>query len=288
MQVLVTGGTGVIGRALVDALRERDAGVRVLSRRPPPDAAVPGVNYVHGDLDTGAGLAAAVADVDVIAHCATAADYRRPERDVAQARQLLAAVGDARPHLLYISIVGVDRIRFSYYRAKLATERLIASSGLPWTTLRTTQFHDLVLLFLMLLARPPVMVVPRGFQVQPVDVRDVADRMATLALAEPAGRVPDLGGPRVESMTELARSYLRARGLRRPLLRMPMPGRMAADFRAGRHLLGSDGVRGTRTFADYLRERVHPERTAELPYQLKGRLRSRRPGGAEVGGSSPD
>src|SRR5690606_36174904 len=98
MQVLVTGGTGVIGRALVDALRERDAGVRVLSRRPPPDAAVPGVTYVHGDLDTGAGLAAAVADVDVIAHCATAADYRRPERDVAQARQLLAAVGDARPH----------------------------------------------------------------------------------------------------------------------------------------------------------------------------------------------
>src|SRR5690606_34376265 len=148
--------------------------------------------------------------------------------------------------------------------------------------------HDLVLLFLMLLARPPVMVVPRGFQVQPVDVRDVADRMATLALAEPAGRVPDLGGPRVESMTELARSYLRARGLRRPLLRMPMPGRMAADFRAGGHLLGSDGERGTRTFADYLRERVHPERTAELPYQLKGRLRSRRPGGAEVGGSSPD
>lgn len=269
-RVLVTGGTGVVGRALVDRLRDRGvAEVRVLTRRPPE----PGLGHVTGDLETGAGLAAAVAGVDVIVHCATAADYLRPRRDVVQARRLLAALGTARPHLVYISIVGVDRVRFGYYRAKLATEWLIESSGLPWTVLRTTQFHDLALMFLMLMTRPPVVVVPRGFRGQPVDVGEVADRLAALALGAPAGRVPDFGGPRVESAEELTRTYLTATGRRRPALRLPVPGRVAADFRAGGHLLSAGAMRGERTFADYLRSRVRPDGTIDAPYQLKGRFR---------------
>jgi uncharacterized protein YbjT (DUF2867 family) len=103
MKVLVTGGTGVLGRELVSQLGAR-AESRVLSRRPPR-----GPEFVQGDLETGEGLAAALAGVDVIAHCASAADYWRPKRDVAQTRRLLDALAGARPHLLYISIVGVDR-----------------------------------------------------------------------------------------------------------------------------------------------------------------------------------
>lgn len=269
MRVLVTGGTGVIGSALVQRLREQ-AQVRVLSRRPDDR---PGL--LRGDLETGDGIAAAVDGVDVIAHCASAADYRRPERDVAQTRVLLEALGDTRPHLLYISIVGIDRVRFGYFRAKLATERLIESSGLPYTILRTTQFHDLALMFLMLLTRGPVAVVPRGFPGQPVDTGEVADRMVELALGEPAGRVPDLGGPRVENTAEMARAYLAVTGRRRPILRVPVPGRLAADFRAGGTLLPPDGVRASRTFTDYLRSRVRPDGTIEAPYDLRRRLRRR-------------
>lgn len=267
MTVLVTGGSGVIGSALVERLGGRTA-VRVLSRRPRE-----GAWWVRGDLETGEGLTTAVDGVDVVAHCASAADYRRPERDVAQARRLLAAVGDARPHLVYISIVGVDRVRFGYYRAKLATEQLLEASGVPYTILRTTQVHDLALMFLMLLTRGPVAVAPRGFRVQPVDTGEVADRMAELVLGGPAGRVPDLGGPRVESAQEMVRAYLAATGRRRPVLRVPLPGRAGADFRAGGHLLGPDGVRGERTFADFLRSRVRPDGSVAAPYDLKGRFR---------------
>lgn len=267
MTVLVTGGTGVIGRALVERLTGR-TGIRVLSRGPGE-----GPGSVRGDLETGRGLTAAVDGVDAIAHCASAADYRRPDRDVAQARRLLTTIGDARPHLVYISIVGVDRVRFGYYRAKLATERLIEDSGLPYTILRTTQVHDLVLMFLMLLTRGPAAVVPRGFRGQPVDTGEVADRMAQLVLGEPAGRVPDLGGPRVESAEDMVRAYLAAARRRRPVLRVPLPGRAMADFRAGGHLLGPDGVRGERTFADYLRSRVGPDGSVAAPYDLKKRLR---------------
>jgi uncharacterized protein YbjT (DUF2867 family) len=210
-----------------------------------------------------------VAGVDAIAHCASAGDWRHPHRDLRQTRNLLAAAGSSRPHVVYISIVGVDQMRFGLYRAKFGCEKLIESSGLPWTVLRATQFHDLVLMLAMMLAKSPVVLVPRGMRSQPVDVGEAADRIADLVLGGPAGRVPDLGGPRVESIDDLTRSYLAATGRHRPVLRVPLFGRTAAEFRAGRHLLGPDGVHGHRTFAEYIRSRLEPDNTIAAPYSLR-------------------
>jgi uncharacterized protein YbjT (DUF2867 family) len=259
MKVLVTGGTGVLGSELVGRLGAR-AEIRVLSRRPPR-----GPEFVQGDLETGQGLAAALDGVDAIAHCASAADYWRPNRDVAQTRRLLDALAGARPHLVYISIVGVDRLRFGFFRAKLATERLIEDSGLPWTILRATEFHDLMLTFLIKLSKAPVAVVARGSRFQPVDVRDVAQRMAELALRPPTGRARDLGGPRIESMEDLMRAYLTAAGRTRPLIRVPLPGKLGAAFGVGDHLL-AEGDRGTRSFEDYLRSRSGADGGIQDPY----------------------
>jgi uncharacterized protein YbjT (DUF2867 family) len=259
MRALVTGGTGVLGRELVGRLQEQ-VEIRVLSRRPPERPV-----FVQGDLETGDGLAAALDGVEVIAHCASAADYRRPRRDVAQARQMLDALGGARPHLVYSSIVGVDRVPFGYFQAKLAVERLIEDSGLPWTILRTTEFHDLVLMFLMKLSKAPVAFVPRGSRFQPVDVGDVAERMTELVIGPPAGRGRELGGPHVESMADLMRAYLVAARRRRPLIRVPLPGKVGAAFGVG-NLLLTDGDRGKVTFQDYLRSRTRADGFIEQPY----------------------
>ncbi len=165
MTVLVTGGTGVLGREVVDRLYGRGADeVRVLSRKA-------GEGHVQGNLETlDESLRKAVSGVDVIAHCATGANWRRPQTDVIQTRNLLAAVGDARPHIVFISIVGVDQIHLGYYRAKTISEKLIAASGKPWTIQRATQFHDLVLMLAMMLSKGPVAIAPRGMRSQPVDV----------------------------------------------------------------------------------------------------------------------
>ncbi|MFG1710747.1 SDR family oxidoreductase [Nonomuraea sp. M3C6] len=259
MKVLVTGGTGVLGRELVRRLDGR-AEVRVLSRRRPE-----GSGFVRGDLETGEGLAAAVDGVDVIAHCASAADYRRPQRDVAQTQGLLDALGDARPHLVYVSIVGVDRVPFGFFRAKLESERVVEESGLPWTVLRATEFHDLLLMFLMRLAKGPIAIVPRGALFQPVDVGDVADRMMELILGPPAGRARELGGPHVESMADLMHAYLATAGRRRRVVKIPVPGRVGAAFGLGDHLL-TNGDRGTVTFDDYLRARASSGGLIERPY----------------------
>jgi uncharacterized protein YbjT (DUF2867 family) len=251
--ILVTGGTGTLGRPLVAALAGAGPPVRVLSRRPRPRPGGPPVEWVAGDLATGRGLGEAVRGVGVIVHCATGPWSRRV--DVAGTGRLLAAARAAgSPHLVYISIVGIDRVPFRYYRAKLAAERLIQAAGLPWTILRTTQFHDLLHRVLQALARLPVLALPRGWRFQPVDTGEVAGRLATLALGEPAGRVPDLGGPQVLTVEELARGYLQAAGRRRPLLPLPVPGAAARGFRAGGHLC-PEHADGKRTWAEFLAAR---------------------------------
>lgn len=263
-KVLVTGGTGVLGRELVPVLARAGADVRVLTRRP---YSVSEAETVSGDIETGVGLADAVRGVDAIVHCAT--NNRNWDADVSGTGNLLDAAKAAnKPHFVYISIVGVDRIPFGYYRAKLASETLVRDSGLPWTLQRATQFHDLVLQYLALAGRPPLMIVPKDMSVQPVETRDVAERLSALTLGEPAGRAPDFGGPQVSSLESLARSYLDAAQLERRILSVPIPGRTARGFRAGWHLL-RDGQTGARTFEDFLRERVRPGERVPLTYYRK-------------------
>jgi uncharacterized protein YbjT (DUF2867 family) len=167
---------------------------------------------------------------------------------------------------VYISVVGADRIpvasrvdraMFGYFGSKLDGERVIADSGLPWTTLRATQFYDLLLLVARQMARLPVMPAAAGFRFQPVDTGEVAARLAELALAPPAGLVPDMAGPQVYPMADLLRGYLRASGKRRPIVPVRLPGRAARAVRAGANLAPERAV-GRRTWEEFLADRVGP------------------------------
>ena len=240
-RVLVTGGTGTVGRIVVDHLVAAGKDVRVLSRgRRPPQRTE--VQHVVGDVQTGDGLDAAVDGVDTIVHCVYPTEH------------LVAAAKRAgSPHLVYVSIVGIDRVPFSLYRKMLANERTIAESGLPWTVLRATQFHDLIAFLLRMLAKPPVIALPSGLRFQPVDVRDVGERLAQLALGEPMGRAPDFGGPQARALDDLARSYLAIVGKRRPITPIRLPGKVFGGIRAG-GLLAPEHAAGTITFEQYLNE----------------------------------
>ena len=190
-QILVTGGTGSLGSRVVKRLSEAGDKVRVMSR-------YRHANTIRGDLLTGEGPEEAVEGVSTIIHCASSSLRKTRQVDVDGTRRLLWAAERAGvSHLLFISIVGVDRNPyFPYYRMKLETERIIEHSEVPWTILRATQFHGFVLRLIQALDRLPTMVAPRGFLLQPIDVGEVADRSAELALAGPAGRAPDVGGRR--------------------------------------------------------------------------------------------
>jgi uncharacterized protein YbjT (DUF2867 family) len=249
MNVLVTGGTGELGRLVVEQLVAGGEEVRVLSRRTAPGA--PGVRTVVGDLRTGAGVQEAVEGVDAVVHCAS--DPRTPKAvDVEGTRRLAeAAVQGHRPHLVHVSIVGVDRIPLGYYRAKLAAERLVEESGLPFTVQRATQFPSLLQSLLTAQARLPALLCPRGFRFQPVDPADVADRLVQHVRNGPAGRAPDIGGPQVLPIEDLARTWLTATGRSRAVLRVPVPGRLGRAFRSGANLCPDHAV-GVRTWEQAL------------------------------------
>jgi uncharacterized protein YbjT (DUF2867 family) len=258
--ILVTGGTGTLGRLVVPRLRDAGCEVRVLSRS--SHEGREGIELVTGDLATGEGIPAAVEGTEVVLHLAGTT-----KGDEVKARHLVAAASRAEVrHLVYISVVGADRVpvhsgidraMFGYFGSKLAAEQVVADSGLGWTTLRATQFHDLLLMTVRQLARLPVVPVPAGFRFQPVDAGEVAARLVELALGAPAGLVPDLGGPRVYELAALVRGYLRAAGRHRPMVPVRVPGRAARAFRAGANL-APDRAMGRRTWEDFLADELGP------------------------------
>jgi uncharacterized protein YbjT (DUF2867 family) len=261
MKTLVTGGTGTLGQRVVARLCEAGNDVRVLSRH--GNAGRNGIEFVTGDLATGEGAEAAVAGTDIIVHCAGT-----NKGDDDKARHLVKAAARAGvQHVVFISVVGadkipasggIDRAMFGYFPSKLGAERVIADSGLPWTTLRATQFFDLTLMTAQLMAKLPVIPVPAGFRFQPVDTDEVAARLVQLALGSPAGLVPDIAGPRVYDMADLVKSYLRVRHLRRLIVPLWLPGDAARAVRAGANLAPDRAV-ARRTWEEFLAAHTRPD-----------------------------
>lgn len=273
-RILVTGGTGTLGRHVVSGLRGAGRDIRVLSRS--SRVTEEGIEYVTGDLLTGDGVERAVDRAELIVHCAGG-----PKGDdVATQTLVKAASGAGTKHLVYISVVGVERIplvsaidraMFGYFGSKLAAERIVAGSSIPWTTLRATQFHELLLIVARQMAKMPVIPVPASFKFQPIDASEVAARLVELALGEPAGLVPEMGGPKVHTMSELVRGYLQQHRKRRPIIPIWIPGKAAQAFRSGANLTPDRAV-GRRTWEESLEARTNTPRPANLhglsDYQL--------------------
>ncbi|MBW6438070.1 NAD(P)H-binding protein [Actinoplanes hulinensis] len=248
MTVLVTGASGTLGTAVVPALTAAGHRMRPMSRRARP-------GWVTADLASGDGLDDAVRGADAIVHLASAPGRRQRETDVEGTRRLLAAAAGAGVrHALYVSIVGIDRVPLGYYRTKLATEVVVRDSGVPFTILRATQFPSLVDTLFTTSSRLGPLIVDPGLRVQPVHVQDVAERIVAL-LGEPAtGQAAELAGPQVLTFGEMARPWLAARGSKRPVWSVRLPGGLARAVREG-GLVGTTGSTGTRTWDDYLDER---------------------------------
>ena len=258
LSVLVTGGTGTLGRRVVPRLQDAGCAVRVLSRTAHESEG--GVEYVRGDLATGDGVAAAVKGIDVVVHAAGTA-----KGDEVKTRNLIEAASKAGvKHLVYISVVGaerlpvtsrMDRAMFGYYAAKRASEQLIEASGIPYSILRATQFQESMLAVVKQLGKMTIVPAPTGSRFQPIAADEVADRLVELALGEPAGLVPEVGGPRAYLLADLVRSYLKATGRRKPFISMRAPGKAAAAIRDGANLTPDHAV-GVRTWEEFLAEQV--------------------------------
>lgn len=249
MKILITGGTGNLGREVV-RLAARQHAIRILSRR--AHSAVDSLEWVQGDIASGVGVQEAVTGVDAIVHLAS--DPRSAAVvDIEGTRHLVNASREARVgHFFYISIVGIDDIPLRYYKSKLEAEKVIESSGVSYSILRATQFHSLLDLMVTGAARfPLLMPLPKNFQFQGVAEAEVAQRLVQCLEKGPQGRLPDFGGPQVQSLGEIAQIWMEAKGVHKRLIHLPLPGSVAAAFRAGKNTTPQE-MRGTMTWAQWL------------------------------------
>jgi uncharacterized protein YbjT (DUF2867 family) len=258
VRILVAGGTGTAGRPTVAELVRRGHEVRVLSRRG-GDAGVPGATALTGDAMTGEGVTAALRGVDVVVDCLNVMDVRRTQAArffVSTTRRLLVAGGAAGVgHHVLLSVVGIGpNLGYGYYDAKFLQEQAAAAGPVPSTVLRSTQFHELLVQIATRLRLGPLCLLPAA-RVQPIAAAAAAAALADVAEGQPAGRVPDVGGPRVEELADLACRALAARGLDVSVARLPVPGRFGHLAREGR-LLPRDGRELGPTFDDWLRTRA--------------------------------
>jgi uncharacterized protein YbjT (DUF2867 family) len=244
MTVLVTGASGTLGGAVLPRLVKEGYDVRPMSRHARP-------GWVAANLATGAGLTEAVRGVDAIVHLATSPTRTR-QTDVEGTRRLLEAARTAGVrHVLFISINGVDRVPLGYYRSKIAAEAVVRASGVPFTILRAAQFSSLVDTLLSATSKLGPVIVDRTLVVQPIHTNDVADRIAGLLAAGPSADFVEFAGPEALAMDELARQWLAAKGARRPMWSVRVPGKLARAVR--NHGLTSDAEpAGTRTWRDFL------------------------------------
>lgn len=241
--VLVTGASGTSGAAVGPRL-SKTCEVRPMSRRAR-------AGWVAADLRTGDGLADAVRGADVIVHLASS-PVRTADTDIAGTRRLLDEAKRAGVrHLVFVSINGADRVPFGYYRAKIAVEDMIKASGVPYTILRAAQFHQFAETLLTTMSKLGPVVADRKWLLQPVSVEDVADRIADLIDDGASDRTVEFAGPQVLTFEQLARPWLAARGRRRPVWAIRIPGRMSRAIRAG-GLTTEARPTGTHTWEDYL------------------------------------
>ncbi|MFT3903282.1 MAG: NmrA family NAD(P)-binding protein [Niabella sp.] len=212
--ILITGGTGHLGRKVVRLLIAKGCKVRVLSTKTGLHDKHGNVTYYTGDLSENTGLKEAVDGVDIIIHCASNPQNFQ-QVDIEGTKNLLKVIaGNSIKHFVYISIVGVDKSSFPYYQAKFEVEKLLSGSGLPCTIVRTTQFHHFVLKMIQNLisenaGNPSVLKIPQGLKFQSLSAHEVAELLVGLSSEPPKGLLPDFGGPEILSFEDMAASYLK-------------------------------------------------------------------------------
>ncbi len=267
-QILITGATGMLGYQVVKALAsETHITTRLMRHHVPPRSFSQTIaqrvreayrrsyrtshpvsfparaQWVEADLVSGEGLREAVRDIDVIIHCAAGIG-----------RLLEAAQAADVSHIVYISIVGCDRIPLSYYRQKVAEEEALKASGISWSILRATQFHTLIDGLLRACSWVPgLTLLPANWRSQPIAECEVGRRLADLALASPTGAIQEIGGPQVLSLREMARTWISLRQMRRAILPLWIAGKVAAGYRRGDNTC-AECLRGQITWAQWVQE----------------------------------
>ncbi|MTD14729.1 NAD(P)H-binding protein [Nakamurella sp. YIM 132087] len=248
MRIAVAGGNGAVGTHVVEVLHEQGHEAVVLSRHA-------GIDLTSDDASAATRLAEQLAGTDAVVDVLSvqtrsakgSETFFRTTTSHLLAAEQAAGVG----HHVALSIVGVGQAPYGYYAGKVTQEKLVEAGPVPWTILRATQFHEFATQIYGQITVGPLMLIP-AMRSQPVAAREVAQRLVELAIGAPAGRVPDLGGPREERMVDMVRRYARTQHRRGPILQVPLPGGLGKAMRDGTLVPHGPTDHGVQTYQEWL------------------------------------
>ncbi|MDC7745602.1 MULTISPECIES: SDR family oxidoreductase [Rhizobium] len=254
MKIVIIGGTGLIGSKTVERLRAKGHDVLAAS----PNSGV--------DTITGKGLAEALAGAEVVLDLANSPSFEDKavlEFFQTSGRNLLKAAADAGvKHHIALSIVGMERLQGSgYMRAKMAQEQLIKSSGIPYTIVHSTQFHE----FMAGIAQSGTsgqMVHLSPAYVQPIASDDVADVMAEVALAAPVNGTIEIGGPEKVRLTEIVTRLFKATNDPRQVVADPHARYFGVELEDNSLVTGAKARLGRIRFDDWLSRQPPQKKSA--------------------------
>jgi uncharacterized protein YbjT (DUF2867 family) len=244
MRITVIGATGQIGSQVVDLLTSEGHDVVAASRAS------------GADVLTGEGLDDALAGAQVLVDVTNSPSFDdEPVMDFftrSTANLVAAATAAGVGHYVALSIVGADGLPESgYLRAKVAQEKMIVDSGLPYTIVRATQFHEFAEMITGSLVVGDEVRAPDG-RIQPIAAADVAAQVARVAADTPVNGVVNIGGPDKISFAELARAVLAKQGDTRKVVVDPTATYFGTPVDDNSLVTGDDAVIAETTFADWL------------------------------------
>lgn len=249
MKIVVIGGTGLIGSKVVSKLQAQGHVALPASPRS-------GVNTI-----TGEGLDAALSGASVVIDVSNAPSFEDQavlSFFTTSTGNLLAAAAAGIQHYVALSVVGTDRLAESgYFQAKIAQERLITASGIPYTIVHATQFFEFITGIADAAAVDgSVRLAPAFFQ--PMAAIDVATAVAQAAVSSPVNGIVEVAGPELFRLDELVRLDLSARHDPRAVITDPQARYFGAELHVCTLVPGEHARLGQTHFADWLRQSASP------------------------------
>lgn len=228
-RILVTGSTGVLGRAVCEVLDSNSAAYTGSSRQKEKLKK----NSKLLDMSTGEGLPEILDGVRTILHLAS--DKTKPDNDVKGMRLILSKIKELKtqPHFVYISIVGTDLLDLPYFREKLAAELLLKSSGIPFTILRATQFYEYLDQVFNSMLKYGIGLLPKKAPIQPIDVRVVSERLFEIIKHDPTNTIEEIGGKTTFKLERAIDRWLAAQNRGAVILDIPAWGKALKNLRDG-------------------------------------------------------
>lgn len=226
--ILITGGTGLLGKKVCSLLLKRGIQYTVATHKKPVEK-----NMVYLDLASMEGIDSSLLNKQIILHLDS--DKKHPRNDVNGTRELLQEIvkHNYKPHLIYISVVSTDRLPKTYLKQKFKVEEEIKKFGISYSILRATQFHEYIDQILKQLLKYSFPILRKKVLVQPTDITVVAERLVNMCFEGPSNAIENIGRREVLTLKEMVDFWLAAKNKRKTVMDMPLCGKTGRSLKGG-------------------------------------------------------